>query len=1046
MLARATCTRATVGRSSGGAPLGTRSRTPDAMGAAPSRRRASRDASGRVAFSSVARDDVVSATDDAFVASPGAPAIRTSKDLASWIAARDGSATLVRCEGALTPDVASSAEALGVDVRSIVKSLVFFADGEFVVVVTNGLTKVDVKKIAAKMGVANRRVRLATAQETVEACGFVPGTVPPFGHASSLRTFVDASVPTEVGAGPVFGGGGDADAEVRVESVEELLRLTGGELLDVKKRERGEALPEVIPAYDERDEKTRRACDERDETKEKRARNRDRNRDPAWRDAKARSVAEPQIVRAFAEVVRVRRVARFLVFATLRPLAAPTAEAPDAFDEAQRAEARRFLAAESGGPLSAAESARIAPAAATVGSPVPFPEDAEFQLIVGRSLVERVGEDAAERVFREVKTGGVVEVVARTQKNPRPRTVDLVARSVRVVEGREAISLLADVSFDAEETLVTHETRFTKEHPASAYAPREAKEEEWGVGPSSVVADMASFGFGGSAATRAKFPVFDADDAATVSAKLERLRTGNREGKTEQFPTLPRDATHWVASVAAIERMRAATLGPSPREKDEGESASKKHFDVVGIDAEWRPQSGSPVALLQIATRHEVFLVDTLTLCVRDGDDADSRAGKEKTETRKTFAEALNRFLHDLFARRDVVKLGFGLEHDLCRLRRSFPESLSCVAEPARVCRSAGFVDVRTLCALAFPEKRKLKRTSLAVVVASVLGAYVDKTEQCSDWARRPLAPSQIAYAAADAHVLTALFDRCAHQALEQVAEALNDPKAPLARPPDAKDEDAGDAKKKRFLAKSARGAATATRSVVRAPRPPPGPPMSELDVVRAVGTAFDGRKGVVDALSGFPEVPSDGRGRGRGGGGGLEMLEGAFALVFVNVYSPEDGRRRRYANEFWVSGSTGTTASRAVRMSWFGGGGEAGTARGVAKALAETTALQDVDAFDAATREPKGASRPSTEADFVAETKKKKKKTLLLFLRKQKGPYVCCGRLRAVAVSGGDDGGGTGARVEFELVDTEALRASGKLEALVGDNLREPRAEDFFP
>lgn len=1035
MLARATCTRATVGRSSGGAPLGTRSKTPDAMGAAPSRRRASRDASGRVAFSSVARDDVVSATDDAFVASPETPVIRTSKDLASWIAKRDGSATLVRCEGALTPDVASSAEALGVDVQSIVKSLVFFADGEFVVVVTNGLTKVDVKKIAKKMGVANRRVRLATSQETVEACGFVPGTVPPFGHVRALRTFVDASVPTEVKNGPVFGGGGDPDAEVRVESVDELLRLTEGELLDVKKRERGEALPEVISAYDERrDEKTQPRVNETSETK--RLRNRNREPVPAWRDAKARSVAEPQIVRAFAEVVRVRRVARFLVFATLRPLAAPTAEAPDAFDEAQRAEARRFLAAESEGDADA-ESARVAPAAATVGSPVPFPENAEFQLIVGRSLVERVGEDAAERVFREVKTGGVVEVVARTQKNPRPRTVDLVARSVRVVEGREAISLLA--SFDAEEARElrseTHEKTkpFSKDerqnsHPASKYAPREAKEEEWGVGPCSAVADMASFGFGGSGATHAKSPVFDADDAATVSAKLERLRTGNREGKTEQFPALPRDATHWVASVAAIDYMRAATLGPSPNEKDAGERAlsSEKRFDVVGIDAEWRPQSGSPVALLQIATRHEVFLVDTLTLCVRDADDADDAdcAGKEETDA---FAEALNRFLDDLFARRDVVKLGFGLEHDLKRLRRSFPESLSCVAEPALLCRRDGFVDVRTLCLLAFPEKRKLKKTSLAVTVASVLGAYVDKTEQCSDWARRPLSLSQIEYAAADAHVLIVLFDRCAHQAFEQVAEALSDPEAPLARPPDAKDEDAGDAKKKRT--KSARGAAP------RKPRPPPGPPMSELDVVRAVGTAFDGRKGVVDALSGFPEVPSDHGGRG---GGGLEMLPGAFALVFVNVYSPEDGRRRRYANEFWVSGSPGGGGgSRAVRMSWFGGGGEAGTARGVAKALAETTALRDVDAFDAATREENGAS-PTTE--------KKNKKPLLLFLRKQKGPYVCCGRLRAVAVSGGDDGGGTGARVEFELVDTEALRASGKLEALVGDNLREPRAEDFFP
>ncbi len=1035
MLARATCTRATVGRSSGGAPLGTRSKTPDAMGAAPSRRRASRDASGRVAFSSVARDDVVSATDDAFVASPETPVIRTSKDLASWIAKRDGSATLVRCEGALTPDVASSAEALGVDVQSIVKSLVFFADGEFVVVVTNGLTKVDVKKIAKKMGVANRRVRLATSQETVEACGFVPGTVPPFGHVRALRTFVDASVPTEVKNGPVFGGGGDPDAEVRVESVDELLRLTEGELLDVKKRERGEALPEVISAYDERrDEKTQPRVNETSETK--RLRNRNREPVPAWRDAKARSVAEPQIVRAFAEVVRVRRVARFLVFATLRPLAAPTAEAPDAFDEAQRAKARRFLAAESEGDADA-ESARVAPAAATVGSPVPFPENAEFQLIVGRSLVERVGEDAAERVFREVKTGGVVEVVARTQKNPRPRTVDLVARSVRVVKGREAISLLA--SFDAEEARElrseTHEKTkpFSKDerqdsHPASKYAPREAKEEEWGVGPCSAVADMASFGFGGSGATHAKSPVFDADDAATVSAKLERLRTGNREGKTEQFPALPRDATHWVASVAAIDYMRAATLGPSPNEKDAGERAlsSEKRFDVVGIDAEWRPQSGSPVALLQIATRHEVFLVDTLTLCVRDADDADDAdcAGKEETDA---FAEALNRFLDDLFARRDVVKLGFGLEHDLKRLRRSFPESLSCVAEPALLCRRDGFVDVRTLCLLAFPEKRKLKKTSLAVTVASVLGAYVDKTEQCSDWARRPLSLSQIEYAAADAHVLIVLFDRCAHQAFEQVVEALSDPEAPLARPPDAEDEDAGDAKKKRT--KSARGAAP------RKPRPPPGPPMSELDVVRAVGTAFDGRKGVVDALSGFPEVPSDHGGRG---GGGLEMLPGAFALVFVNVYSPEDGRRRRYANEFWVSGSPGGGGgSRAVRMSWFGGGGEAGTARGVAKALAETTALRDVDAFDAATREENGAS-PTTE--------KKNKKTLLLFLRKQKGPYVCCGRLRAVAVSGGDDGGGTGARVEFELVDTEALRASGKLEALVGDNLREPRAEDFFP
>ena len=529
---------------------------------------------------------------------------------------------------------------------------------------------------------------------------------------------------------------------------------------------------------------------------------------------------------------------------------------------------------------------------------------------------------------------------------------------------------------------------------------------------------MASFGFGGRKATTRE------DDVEAFARKLDCLRTGNREGKTEQFPDLPCGARHWVASVDAIERMRAAVL-PPPRRNESARSDGAisiavedvKH-DVVGIDAEWRPQSGSPVALLQIATRREAFLVDTLTLCGDENHVPEAAA-------------SLNRFLADLFARRDVVKLGFGLEHDLSRLRRSFPESLTCVAQPARVCRSAGFVDIRALCALAFPEKRKLRKTSLAVHVASVLGAYVDKTEQCSDWARRPLSPSQIAYAAADAHVLTALFDRCAYRAAADVTAALVDPEAPLAQPPDAREGGNDDARGAKRGAKAGRGA-WAPSLVSRAPRPPPGPPMSEADVVRAVGAAFDGRKGVVDALTGFPEVPSDHRGRS---GGGLEMPAGAkFALVFVNVHAPEAGRRRRYANEFWFADQvgSGSSATRSVRMSWFGGGGDAGTARGVAKALAETTALRERDAFF---REAKDA-----------EGEAKAKRSLLLFLRKQKGPYVCCGRLRAVAVSGGDDGGKTGARVDFELVDTEALMASGKLEALVGDNLREPRAGDYFP
>ena len=47
----------------------------------------------------------------------------------------------------------------------------------------------------------------------------------------------------------------------------------------------------------------------------------------------------------------------------------------------------------------------------------------------------------------------------------------------------------------------------------------------------------------------------------------------------------------------------------------------------------------------------------------------------------------------------------------------------------------------------------------LARLVFNVVGQRLDKGEQCSDWAQRPLTPSQEQYAAADAYVLLAVFD-----------------------------------------------------------------------------------------------------------------------------------------------------------------------------------------------------------------------------------------------------------------------------------------------
>lgn len=48
---------------------------------------------------------------------------------------------------------------------------------------------------------------------------------------------------------------------------------------------------------------------------------------------------------------------------------------------------------------------------------------------------------------------------------------------------------------------------------------------------------------------------------------------------------------------------------------------------------------------------------------------------------------------------------------------------------------------------------------SLKAVCARELGLELDKTEQMSDWRRRPLTPRQLAYAALDTEVLLELYD-----------------------------------------------------------------------------------------------------------------------------------------------------------------------------------------------------------------------------------------------------------------------------------------------
>src|SRR5437899_11723924 len=82
-----------------------------------------------------------------------------------------------------------AAAAIGCDVAQIVKSLVFVVDDEPIVALVGGADRLDEHKLALAAG--GNRVRRANADEVRLATGYAVGGVPPFGHTSALRCFVD---------------------------------------------------------------------------------------------------------------------------------------------------------------------------------------------------------------------------------------------------------------------------------------------------------------------------------------------------------------------------------------------------------------------------------------------------------------------------------------------------------------------------------------------------------------------------------------------------------------------------------------------------------------------------------------------------------------------------------------------------------------------------------------------------------------------------------------------------------------------------------------
>ena len=120
-----------------------------------------------------------------------------------------------------------AAAAIGTELGSIVKSLIFVADDQTVLVLVAGDRRADLTKLGQILAADN--VRIAKADEVRDKTGYAIGGVPPVGHRDPLPTLVDQSLRR---FDTVYAAAGSPRAIFPIQ-YEKLLELTQGNVADI---------------------------------------------------------------------------------------------------------------------------------------------------------------------------------------------------------------------------------------------------------------------------------------------------------------------------------------------------------------------------------------------------------------------------------------------------------------------------------------------------------------------------------------------------------------------------------------------------------------------------------------------------------------------------------------------------------------------------------------------------------------------------------------------------------------------------------------------
>lgn len=127
-----------------------------------------------------------------------------------------------------------AAQALDVQLGQIVKSIVFLADSEALLVLMSGDMNVHTTKL--KKLLRARKIKIADPETVLRVTGYPVGAVPPFAHRQTITAYLDESLQRYSDIYPAAGGVNNMFGT----TFEELLKLTKAQVISVAKPKKTE--------------------------------------------------------------------------------------------------------------------------------------------------------------------------------------------------------------------------------------------------------------------------------------------------------------------------------------------------------------------------------------------------------------------------------------------------------------------------------------------------------------------------------------------------------------------------------------------------------------------------------------------------------------------------------------------------------------------------------------------------------------------------------------------------------------------------------------